>query len=209
MDPIFKKRLIYSIIIFVLIFIGLFLFNIRHHGKFEVKIQVAPSKSSVVIDNFEVDSRRIYLPPGKYKFEASFRDFEPDKKEVLINGNTVVKLSPRPVSDSALDYLATDYASQKEIENFGGDKATKDGAASTYKYAVFDSFPYIDTYFSIYPGAPSDSRAGDFKMALHVYADTPQARILAARKIVELGVDTSQVEIVFETLQNPFIRSSE
>jgi hypothetical protein len=187
----------------------LLLTHLSHAGKVKIMLSVAPSGSLVTVDSKDISGDTIYISKGRHVFEATFRDFTPDRRTVNIQRPATLILYPRPESASALQFLAENPRIQQEREAIIGPTSTAANQTASRQYPYLSELPIETEAFSIYPGAPERSKNsgnGTVVMALHVYANTPQDRIAAVNRIrTGLGIDPSSVEIIFEDMTNIFL----
>jgi hypothetical protein len=186
-------------------FLGIWLSRL---GKFKVDISVAPSKSSVYIDNKKVAAGSVYVGKGTHTFMASFRDFVPDKKSINVQSPTSVSLLPSAYSSSSLQYLQANPSIQQERERLSGEQFYNNGVSLSKNYPFLDQLPILTSNFAVYKAASSFS-ANSFnenRIALEVVALNPTDRQRAIDRIrTELGVDPSTIEIIFDNENNIFV----
>jgi hypothetical protein len=174
-------------------------------GKIKVTVSVLPEDAVITVDGEEV-GHTMYLEEGTYKFRAEFLDFTPAEQEVHISKPLTIKLVPLPDSPAAQTYLIDHPEIQKQREAVAGQEATETGQTTEQKYPYLSQLPVETPAYSIYPGAPEAKAIvpGSTVIALHVSANSPQGRAQAVKRIIDLGIDPSSVEIVFDDMVNEF-----
>lgn len=209
----YKKYLYY---LGILVILGAVIFfaitGLSRRGKVKVNLVVAPSKAEVVIDGKQTKSKTVYLKPGEHTFIVSFENFETTKYIQDVSVNPEVLLTAFPKSDSAREYLQKNPEENAIFEKIGGIYQENVNKKTNESYSFLKDLPIEQRYFSIYNGAPLNSKVkdGDFAAAMYVRADSVYGRTSAVNSMRnELNIDPTVVEVYFQDAPPAFWEKGE
>jgi hypothetical protein len=182
-------------------------------NKATVKVDVAPSVATLKIDGKIYKSGKVSLPKGIHTFEASYENFATYTKEVeVINSDQEITISLQPSNENGKRFLEENEIYQKEREAIGSREFGETSQKLSEKYPFIAKLPIERQKFSINYGEPRETKnknPDEPYIALYISTVDPSEKRNALKTISEdLGVDPSQVEIVFENSFNAFSREA-
>lgn len=201
--------------------IGLLVFGVfaivthqKHSGKAIVTILVAPTDSTITIDDKKSRQGVRYLDPGKHTITASREHFSDAKQtiEVQASQKKTVRLLPGLKTQQAKDYINSHTTEETEREKLAGQSFSDANNTINKKYPYLNQLPILTSDFTISRGQPVRTKlaSGDAAIALYIEAYTPIDRARAIDRIrTQLGVDPSSVEIVFVGLTANSVNNSQ
>lgn len=208
-----KAKYFFRIILaIVVIVIGITIFNFfNHRNKGQLIIRVAPSDSTIQINDKGAKTGRHYLSPGTYKIQASKSGFVPDIQivKVQVDKPTSAYLLPKPDSAEAENYLKNNPKEQSQREAIGGENFNNDQAKLQANYPILSKLPLELRYVAISYGQSAKYPKDATKIAILVASSTPLGREQGLNWIRGQGYDPTDYEILFQGFSNPFVKAGE
>ncbi len=201
----FKKIFILLLIVVILLACLIYVPTI---GKKKVVINYAPSAAKLTITGRGSGSTA-YLRPGIYTINLKMDNFTEVTKTINTNDNKQIYITMSPSNEDGVRQISDDKKIQSELQTIGGEKYFQNSQSISEKYSIIQYLPINGTGFTVGYGKVSDeNKDTDPKIALYITAYSPEDRRSAIESIkTELAINPSDVEIIFESYENPFYES--
>lgn len=187
-------------------FVGI---TISRVGKHKITISVAPSSATIKVDGKETGSE-VYVSPGVHKITASLDGFEDFSTTTKADGSETISVLLVSNSKKGDTYLLKNKEAQYEVQLKGDEAATKVNNSTAKFSPLLSQLPADGIIYQINSGEPFNSKSTSSNaVALYVTSDNPQARKMALDWIKDTGVDPTDIEIVFQSVINPFVGGGE
>lgn len=214
----YKKLIILCLITIVLLVFIIILINaIMHSGKTKVNITYAPGDAIIKIDNKEIShskctshicEKNVYLKNGIHSVNLSMPNFSSDTQSIDTNKSQEVALLVTPVNPLGQKYYDDNQYVQFQIQNSSSQEFTKGSDKITDRYPYIDKLNLYGGGYTVGYGESSYTKRDPYSIALYVDSDTYDHRKKAITAIIdELGVYPSDIEIIYENFNNPFMET--
>lgn len=195
-------------IIGILIF--LFYLTFSRQNTRVINFNIAPTNAEVTLNNKPLTDRTKRLKYGDYTIKATLKDFTTVEKKITVSkdGDPIVSIVLDPTNDAGQSYLDSNIQEQYEREGVESIEVDKKQRTVAEKYPFLKELPLERQRFTISYGDIEHSKVtnpDDPQVALYVSVTEPSQKRNALRTIREyLGVDPSDIEIIFLDYFNPF-----
>lgn len=202
---IYKKNRIILIATLLLVFVSIFYYLRGNHVQTDgilVNINSVPGDISIIVNDKETKSSKLYLPPGTHTIEAKKEGFKTSSKTInIVYGNDPVHLYflMLPVSESATEWYNSNRNEYLKLEKIAGENDQAEGVAFSTNNPIVKLLPYRSLLFNIDYSLTNDKKG----IILHIKADNSTDRSLAISQIRNWGYDPSDFEILFTNFANP------
>jgi hypothetical protein len=205
-----SKKLVLVLIGFVFVSSIIF-FTVSFLSKLNkkaIQINYAPSSAQLTIDGKSSKGGTVYLSKGSYKIKLSQNGWSSNEQTINTDQDSEVNLIIEPVSEDQIEYLNNNDDIKNELETVSGNQVFYGSDQQIKNYPFLTKLPLEGGVYTVGYGKKSTNNSKKYGVALYVSASEKEDRELALYNIQnQLGINPSDIEIIFEDYLNPFKKS--
>jgi hypothetical protein len=174
--------------------------NIMHSRMGRLTVNLAPSESTLTIDNKKVKSSKpFYIKPGSHHWKATFENFGSKDGDFSIakGEEKTLDIYLEPANDAGRNYLVSHPLEASRIEGLVGKKIESNYGVAQDETPLINQLPYIEAGFEFRIDYGTETVNGHPKVTIYVESISDEAKQHALDWIRQQGTDPGTLNIVY------------
>jgi hypothetical protein len=207
------KNIRLLIIIFASLTVILLYFIFKNINKQEDTLTFAPGYVTIKVNDKIFKKTKcneklcqIKIPKNADTISLEKQNFKTVSDDLKNNSDNQLFLISSPENSAGTEQYNDDKLLQTQIQNASSEQFSYGSKKIAEKYPFLDQLNIYGSGFTVGYGQPSYSNRDQYDVALYIDAQTPNYRLNAIDSIIdELGVSPSEIEVIYNDFNNPFM----